>query len=126
MIFFCPICWKEIKEIDKSCPFCHASIAEFENKSFEEKLINALRHPERETVHRAVYILGKLRSIKAVKPVIGLFEQTNNTFLKIRILSALHEIGVPEANEFILKVVNSDAGMIKRIAKELIEKGSTS
>jgi HEAT repeat protein len=126
MTFFCPLCWREIREIDRSCPFCHADIAEFGNRNFEEKLINALKHPERETVHRAVYILGKLKSIKAVKPIIRLFKQTENTFLKMRILSTLHEIGVPEANEFIIKVINSDAGMIKRIAKELIDKGPTS
>jgi len=59
MVFFCPICWKEIKETEKTCPYCDANITEHEKRSFEEKLINALKHPERETVQRAVWILGK-------------------------------------------------------------------
>lgn len=124
MTFFCPTCWKEIKGIDTICPFCGADISEYANKGFEEKLINALRHREGETVQRAVYILGRRKSIKAVQPLLKLFKQTNNTLLKIGILNALDEIGVPEAREFILKVIDSDAGMMKRMAKEIINRGS--
>lgn len=123
MIFFCPTCWKEIKEIDRVCPLCSADISEYENKDFEEKLIHALKHPEQKTVQRAVYILGRLKSIKAVQPLIKLFKQTGNTFLKIEILNALNKTGVPEAKKFITEVTNSNASLIKRIAKDLISKG---
>lgn len=123
MTFFCPVCWKEIKETDGICPFCGADISEYVNKDFEEKLINALRHPERETVQWAVYILGKLKSTKAVKHLLALFKQTNNTFLKIGILAALNEIGIPEAKEFILEVIDSHEGIIKRMAREIINRG---
>lgn len=122
MTFFCPTCWKETKGIDTICPYCGADISEYENKDFEEKLINALRHRERETVQLAVYILGKRKSIKAVEPLLKLFKQTNNTLLKIGILNALNEIGLPEAKEFILKVTDSDVGIIKRMAKEIINR----
>ncbi|HHT9120739.1 MAG TPA: HEAT repeat domain-containing protein [Candidatus Hypogeohydataceae bacterium YC41] len=123
MTFFCPRCWKEIKAVDKVCPYCSANISEFENKDFEEKLINALRHPERETVRRAVFILGKLKSVKAVQPLLALFKQTDNIFLKIEILKALNEIGVQEAKEFIITVIDSDVGIVKRKAQELIKIG---
>src|SRR4030067_1237851 len=86
MTFFCPVCWKEIRQVDTICPCCNAHLPEYENKHFEEKLINALRHPERETVQRAVYLLGKRKSVKAAKPLLDLFKQTNNTFLQIAIL----------------------------------------
>ncbi len=89
MVFFCPVCWKEINQEDKRCPYCGSDVTEHERKSFEEKLINALKHPERETVQRAVWILGKLESIKAVKPLTVLFEHTDNPFLKIVILDSL-------------------------------------
>lgn len=59
MTFFCPVCWKEIQATDRICPSCGADISEYENKVFEEKLINALRHTERETVQRVVYILTR-------------------------------------------------------------------
>ena len=123
MTFFCPICWKEIKDIDKICPCCGANILDYENRDFEEKLINALRHPERETVQRAIYILGRLRNVKAVKPLLTLFQQTSNTFLKIEILNTLNEIGVTEAREFLLKLIDSDEGIIRKVARELIKRG---
>jgi predicted amidophosphoribosyltransferase len=124
MTFFCPTCWKEIKGIDTICPSCGADISAYENKDFEEKLIHALRHTEQETVHRAVYILGRRKSIKAVQPLLKLFRQTNNTLLKIGILNALIEIEVPEAKEFILKVIDSDVGIIKRMARDIIDRAS--
>lgn len=122
IIFFCPVCWKEIKETDKICPFCGANISDYENKGFEEKLINALRHRERETVQRAVYILGSRKSAKAVQPLLKLFKHANSTLLKIGILEALHKIGAPEAREFIFRVINSEVGIIKRMAQEIINK----
>lgn len=120
MTFFCPVCWKEIRQVDKICPCCNAHLPEYENKHFEEKLINALRHPERETVQRAVYILGKRKSAKAVKPLLDLFMQTNNTFLKIAILNALQEVDTPAARECIRRVIDSDTGLLRRMAMKIV------
>jgi len=122
MIFFCPTCWKEIKGDDKRCPYCASDITEHEKKSFEDKLINALRHPERETVQRAVWILGKLKSVKAVDPLKNLFKQTDNPFLKIEILNAFVEIATPDALDLIVNALDSDIGIVRRKASELIKK----
>jgi predicted amidophosphoribosyltransferase len=122
MTFFCPECWEEIGEKDRKCPHCGADITEHEKKGFEEKLINALRHPERETVQRAVWILGRLKTIKALQPLIRLFEQSDNPFLKREILDALSEIGTPDAMDFIMKASKSEISIIKIKAKEIINK----
>ena len=120
--FFCPKCWKEIKGGVTKCPYCDADITEYEKKNFREKLLNALGHPERETVHRAVWILGRLRSVDAVKPLIGLFGKTDSSFLKAAILDALGEIETPEALDFIVHSLNSEVSMVKIHAREIIEK----
>ena len=122
MVFFCPICWKEINQGDKRCPYCGSDITGHERKSFEEKLINALRHPERETVQRAVWILGRLKSDEAVKPLAKLFEQTDNPFLKIEILDALSDIGTPDAMDLIVNALDSAESIVRRKAKELMER----
>ena len=122
MIFFCPTCWKEIKGDDERCPYCGSDITEHEKKSFEDKLINALRHPERETVQRAVWILGALKSIKAVKPLSILFKETDNPFLKIEILNSLSEIGTPDAIDLIVSVLDSEESILRKKAREIIEK----
>lgn len=120
--FFCPRCWKEIKGDDKRCPYCGADITEHERKGFEEKLINALRHPERETVQRAVWILGRLKTDKAVKPLIKLFGQSDNPYLKRGILDALYEIGSPEAMDFIMKSLNSEISIVRKRANEIVKR----
>jgi HEAT repeat protein len=120
--FFCPSCWKEIKEDDGRCPFCSADITEHEKKGFEEKLINALNHPERETVQRAVWILGRIKSAKAVQPLMQLFERTVNPYLKAEILDTLYKIETPEANSLIVRSIDSEISIVKRKAKKLIER----
>ncbi len=121
--FFCPRCWKEITGDDKKCPYCGADITEHERKGFEDKLINALRHPEQETVQRAVWILGRLKSDRAVKPLIRLFEQSDNPYLKREILDALYEIGLPEAMDFIVKSLRSEISIVRKKAEEIIKRG---
>jgi len=120
--FFCPSCWKQIKREDKKCPHCGADIIEHEKKGFEEKLINALNHPERETVQRAVWILGRLRSLQAVNPLISLFERIENSFLKMEILDALSEIETPEALGFIIRTRDSEISIVRQKARELVKK----
>ena len=120
--FFCPQCWQEIKGEDKKCPHCSADITEHEKRGFEEKLLNALNHPERETVQRAVWILGRLKSAEAVKPLIRLFEQTNNPYIKVQILDTLDEIETPEALGFIIRSLDSEISIVRRTAKELMER----
>lgn len=122
MVFFCPVCWKEIRGDDERCPLCGSDITEHEKKSFKDKVINALRHPERQTVQRAVWILGKLKSIKAVDPLKILFEQTDNPFLKIEILIALGEIGTQDALDLIVNALDSEISIVRRKTREIIER----
>ncbi|MBM4053865.1 MAG: HEAT repeat domain-containing protein [Planctomycetes bacterium] len=84
MTFYCPKCWNEINEAEKICPFCNADIVKYENMDYEEKLLNALRHTEPETVLRAINILGRLKSEKAVEPLIALFKKKTVSFLRLR------------------------------------------
>ena len=122
MIFFCPVCWREIKADEKKCPYCGADITEHEKKTFEEKLINALKHPERETAKRSVWILGRIKSIKAVSPMEELFGRTDNPFMKLEILNSLKEIGTESALDFIMEVTRFEKGIVMKKAKELAGK----
>lgn len=45
-----------------TCPCCGADLRDFTGKSYEEKLILALRHPEPTIPIRAAMILGELKS----------------------------------------------------------------
>jgi HEAT repeat protein len=120
--YFCPFCWNEIKETDKVCPYCHSELSGYYNKNFEEKLINALNHPERETARRAAYILGRLKSANAVKKLVELFGLTTDPYIKMEILEALYNIGTDEADAFVRKAAGSDVAVIRRKARELLER----
>lgn len=122
MIFSCPGCWKEVEKEDRRCPRCGADITEYEREGYEEKLINALSHPERETVQRAVWILGRLKSVKAIQPLKDLSERTDNPYLIIETLKSLDEIGTPEAVELIARSANSGMRIVRDRARELLKK----
>ena len=122
MTFFCPVCWKEVKRENWRCPRCGANITEYERKGYEEKLINALNHPERETVGRAVWILGKLKSVKAIRPLKDLAERTDNPYLKIEILKSLDEIGTEGAVGLIARAAGSGMRVVRDRARELLKK----
>ncbi len=85
-------------------------------------MINALSHPERETVQRAVWILGRLKSIEAVKPLVSLFEQTDDPYSKAEILDTLDQIETPEAVGFIVRSLDSEISIVRRAAKSLMER----
>ena len=120
--YFCPFCWNEIKEEDKVCPYCHSELSGYYNKNFEEKLINALNHPERETARRAAYVLGRLKSANAVKKLVELFGKTTDPYIRMEILEALYFIGTEESSAFVKKAARSDMSIIRRKAKELLER----
>ncbi len=124
MIIFCPYCWREIGENERKCPHCGKLPLEHDKKDFEEKLINALRHPVRDTIERAVWILGKLNSHKAVEALIDLFNSVDNPFLKRQILETLYEIDSEPAKTFIINCIKNEEGIVKKKAIELIEKFS--
>lgn len=91
--------------IDRTCPCCNVDISGYKNKDFERRLIHVLKHTEPKMVRQAVYILGKLKSSRAVKSLVRLFKQTDNILLKMEILDSLSMIGTPEARNFIIKAL---------------------
>ena len=71
MTYFCPGCWKIIPANAKFCPFCQCDLAAADARSYSEKLIGALHHPEPETRLRAAEILGEQRYRPAAEPLLA-------------------------------------------------------
>ncbi len=70
----------------------------------------------------AALILGKIKGVKAIKPLIKLFGHTNNTFLKIVILDALGDIGTDDTKGFIKAALNSHISLVRNKAKQITDK----
>jgi len=111
--YFCPFCWTEVSKDEKTCPQCSGNIEEWDEKSFTEKLINSLNHPERSTAYRVCYILGERRERVAVKPLIDLLNKTNDHFLMEEIVEALGKIGDERAVPFLIKMLNNRSFLVR-------------
>ena len=91
--FYCPFCWKEFDEDLPQCPHCGAEIHAFwKSKSYLEKLIVALNHPEPSTVMRAVWLLQQLGDRRAVEPLKRLLDRTQDIYLRRAALRTLDEL----------------------------------
>jgi HEAT repeat protein len=93
MIYFCPVCWKEISANASTCPYCSANILQADSRPFIEKLISALHHPEPETAARAAWILGQREEVQAVPELIHTVENAKDGFLVEAAAEALGKIG---------------------------------
>ncbi len=125
MTFYCPACGEERQEDVGICPHCGADITSFDQKGFDEKLIQDMHHPERETVRMAVRTLGKRRIDETTAPLVRLFEETDNLFLQREILDALDNIGTEDALNFIMESVEHHVSMVRRRAWEIMDTRET-
>ena len=78
-----------------------------------EKLILALEHPEKETPIRAAWLLGQLKDMQAVPPLIDLVEKTEDVYIARAAVQALGEIGTPEARQFLGTLAKHHAKMVR-------------
>ncbi len=90
--YFCPSCWSEVGTV-ATCPNCGADLRAFSGKSYEEKLILALRHPEPTVPIRAATILGELGSQAAVEPLIDIATTVDDPYIQEAAVEALGRIG---------------------------------
>ena len=79
--YYCPQCWHDFLIDHEICPDCNFNIKEFFNsKDYIEKLIQALKSPEPSTPVRAAMILGRLKDIRAIQPLMECVNN-NNVYL---------------------------------------------
>jgi HEAT repeat protein len=115
MQWFCPECWHEVDETDRLCSACGALLSELDKKSFAEKVMAALRHPEPATSVRAAEILGRLKSPGAVAALMEVLKGGRDPYLLEAAARALGEIG-DQASVSALRSVLGSSYLIVRIA----------
>lgn len=118
--FFCPSCWSETVEGEIACPNCGASSEVAEDWEYDQKLINALRHPVPESRTMAVTILGRRKVKEAVGPMVELFRTTSDIFFQQAVLEALEEIGEPVPLGLAIAALDSPSFIVRGKAVELL------
>ena len=72
--YYCPHCWTILDEKDQVCPKCGYVIKDYQDSSYEDKLLNALHHPVPERRIMAAQVLGILGSQRALVEFLKILE----------------------------------------------------
>jgi len=121
MRFYCPRCWLDFDKDVPQCPHCGLDIREFwKSRDYVEKLIIALEHPEKETPIRAAWLLGQLKDTRAVPPLIGLVEKTDDVYIAREAVQALGEIDTPESRQFLGTLTQHQTKMVRDEARRIL------
>jgi HEAT repeat protein len=121
-IFYCPYCWHEIPENCDVCPFCGEKVTHsWASLSYEEKLINALGHPEPTTVMRAAWLLGEKQVEHAIPALLRLIETTSDVYIILEAVKALGKIDTPESRKALLNLSDHPVSMIRREIKDFFK-----
>lgn len=118
--FFCPHCWKEIGGQTNVCPHCEWNILGYTKLSYEEKLINALRHPVRENRMMAIRLLGDLQSKAALPSLAAILETEEDFYVITVIIHALRKIDSEESRNMIRHLKTHKSRLVRKTANEVL------
>ena len=121
LTYYCPNCWVSIDKSEEKCPSCGYAIKDFNQLTFEDKLLASLYHSVPERCIIAAQILGNLKSERALvefQKIIA--SEETNYFLLRAILLATVKINHP-TRDIILKIASQHFSiLVSDLAKELI------
>lgn len=121
LTFYCPNCWKIINRDESKCPFCGAELNEFQDISFEQKLLSSLNHSVFERRIMAAQILGNIHSQKALQEFQNIIDSGESNYYILRtILIATAKINQPERMSILKAATNHTSTLISDLAKSLI------
>lgn len=125
MIIYCTKCWKDNPANNKACFHCGARL-EVEENTYTSKLIHALSHPESLTVQRAAWILGEIKALEAVEPLIKLSQLSKEMGILESVAEAIGKIGNERAVDILSHLMTSSYITVRLKAIEALGRiGST-
>lgn len=101
-----------------TCPTCGADLETLDEADFEQKLLWAVNHPLPDTAIHAVETLGKLRSTRAVGPLLARYRAGTDPYLAAAIARTLGQIGGEEAEEALAVLGQDPSVIVKQAARE--------
>jgi HEAT repeat protein len=120
--YYCPKCWKIVKQYQTVCPDCDFVLEEFSKLSYEEKLLSSLRHavPERRII--AAQILGELKSREALREFKKIVDSNEPDYYFMRVvLKAVAGYGHPARLKILKKATGNPSVLVSALAEELMD-----
>jgi len=122
-IFYCVECWREMPPEATTCPACGADAERLSSeRSYVQKLIAALKHPEPETPVRAAWLLGQLRATEAVPVLTRVVQESPDPYLVEAAVEALGQIGDPTCRATLAWAACEGAVRVRRAAAEALRR----
>lgn len=118
--YFCPNCWNESRENFRKCPLCGYSIDEFEQLSYEDKLIVALNHPVMIFRVNAIRQLGNMLSERALRYFEEIISKEKDSFILLEIIGALANIGSQNSLKLLGRLAEDGPEIVKQAARKAI------
>jgi len=119
--FFCPGCWIEVDEAARCCERCGYDLSAYQDLSFEDKLLLALRDPIRETQRMAVYLLGRLGSERALSAFEELLASSEDPYLLREVVQALSRIPLDGSMRLMEGACRHPSTLVSEAARAMIE-----
>ncbi len=121
LTFYCPNCWSNVKEGEKTCPNCGYDLESFTHLDYESKLLAALHHPVPEPRMMAARILGDLGSERALPEFLRILQSGEGDYYFLReILLATAKINHPDRIAILQKAVLSSSMLVSSLANDLL------
>jgi HEAT repeat protein len=122
-IFYCVECWREMPPEATTCPACGADVERLSSeRSYIQKLIAALKHPEPETPVRAAWLLGQVRATEAVPALMRVVQESPDPYLVEAAVEALGQIGDPACRATLVWAAREGAVRVRRAAAEALRR----
>jgi hypothetical protein len=121
LTYFCPKCWKMIKESEQTCLNCGYVLEEFQKTLYEDKLLAALHHPVPEHRIMAAQILGNRQSHQALPEFLKIVVSGETDYFFLRaVLLAAAKIDHPNRYIILQKACLNPSKLVSDLAKELL------
>jgi HEAT repeat protein len=117
LIYYCPHCWVVIPAEAQLCPACGAIVED--TTDIVDKYIAALRHPQAETRLRAAWLLGRMRTGRAVPALLAVVaargREDYDPYLLSAAVRSLGQLGDRQAGpELVALLADSGAPLMAR------------
>ncbi len=117
MIALCASCWRAVDPSASRCRHCGADLAALDRRSYTDKLIGALQHPDAETVMRVAKVLGDRGDPRAMDPLrSALRRYWHEPYLAAAIVRALGRFQHVQAREAIEDALGHDSFIVRKEA----------
>jgi len=121
LTYFCPNCWSIVDKNQHACPHCGYILEDFDDLTYEDKLLAALQHPVPERRIMAAHILGNLKSQRALPVFLRIILSGEDNYFFLRsVLLATAKIDHPDRMVILEKASQHSSTLVSKLAIELI------